>query len=176
MSTDDINSNVHGALSLDREDQQQEMQKDYGVKEDELQIGVATDSGEEKSFAKVPHSVFFEQGVGKESEFEEETVVEGQEKKLVKVKLSIVFVSSEAAPYSKTGGLGDVCGSLPIALAERGHRVMVVSPRYIHGTAADKIYADAFDADCRIKVNCFGGPQEVAFFHEYKNGVDWVRK
>ena len=33
-------------------------------------------------------------------------------------------------PWSKTGGLADVCRSLPIALAERGHRVMVVSPRY----------------------------------------------
>lgn len=37
---------------------------------------------------------------------------------------------SQAAPWSKTGGLGDVVGSLPIALAQRGHRVMVVVPRY----------------------------------------------
>ncbi|KAG8501942.1 hypothetical protein CXB51_004576 [Gossypium anomalum] len=43
------------------------------------------------------------------------------------------------APYSKTGGLGDVCGSLPIELASRGHRVMVVSPRYLNGTSADEI-------------------------------------
>lgn len=43
--------------------------------------------------------------------------------------LDTVFVSSEVAPWSKTGGLGDVVGSLPIALAERGHRVMVVAPR-----------------------------------------------
>ena len=43
--------------------------------------------------------------------------------------LDIVFVSSEVAPWSKTGGLGDVVGSLPIALAARGHRVMVVAPR-----------------------------------------------
>lgn len=45
-------------------------------------------------------------------------------------KMSIVFASSEVAPWSKTGGLGDVCGSLPRALANRGHRVMVVSPLY----------------------------------------------
>jgi hypothetical protein len=38
--------------------------------------------------------------------------------------------SAQVAPWSKTGGLGDVCGSLPPALAARGHRVMVVSPRY----------------------------------------------
>lgn len=36
----------------------------------------------------------------------------------------------QAAPWSKTGGLGDVCGSLPQALAARGHRVMVVIPMY----------------------------------------------
>ena len=36
----------------------------------------------------------------------------------------------QVAPWSKTGGLGDVCSSLPIALAARGHRVMVVTPRY----------------------------------------------
>ena len=44
-------------------------------------------------------------------------------------QMDICFVSAEAAPWSKTGGLGDVVGSLPIALARRGHRVMVVVPR-----------------------------------------------
>ncbi|KAI3975600.1 hypothetical protein MKX01_017513 [Papaver californicum] len=87
---------------------------------------------------------------------------------------SIVVVSSEAVPYSKTGGLGDVCGSLPIALAARGHRVMVVSPRYVNGSASDKIYKGALDAQCRIKILCFEAEHEVAFFHEYRAGVDWV--
>lgn len=45
--------------------------------------------------------------------------------------MDIVFVSAEVAPWSKTGGLGDVVGSLPIALARRGHRVMVVAPRHV---------------------------------------------
>lgn len=99
----------------------------------------------------------------------------GREKNAkTRVTHNIVFVTSEAAPYSKTGGLGDVCGSLPIALAARGHRVMVVSPRYINGTPADKKFANAVDLDCLIKVYCFGGVQEVGFFHEYKDGVDWV--
>ncbi|HLL52011.1 MAG TPA: glycogen synthase GlgA [Myxococcaceae bacterium] len=44
--------------------------------------------------------------------------------------MNILFISSEVAPYSKTGGLGDVLGSLPAALAARGHDVMVVSPLY----------------------------------------------
>lgn len=43
--------------------------------------------------------------------------------------LDIVFVSAEVAPWSKTGGLGDVMGALPQAMADRGHTVMVVSPR-----------------------------------------------
>lgn len=88
---------------------------------------------------------------------------------------NIVFVTAEAAPYSKTGGLGDVCGSLPVALAARGHRVMVVSPRYLNGTAADENFTLAKDLGCCMKICCFGGEQEIAFFHEYREGVDWVR-
>jgi starch synthase len=42
----------------------------------------------------------------------------------------ILMVVSEAIPYSKTGGLGDVGGALPSALSHLGHRVTVVTPRY----------------------------------------------
>ncbi|KAI5657660.1 hypothetical protein M9H77_26453 [Catharanthus roseus] len=90
------------------------------------------------------------------------------------VTYNIVFVTSEAAPYSKTGGLGDVCGSLPIALAARGHRVMVVSPKYTDGNPLNKKFANALDVGCPTKLYCFGGIQEVSFFHEYREGVDWV--
>ncbi|XP_057951560.1 soluble starch synthase 1, chloroplastic/amyloplastic [Malania oleifera] len=99
---------------------------------------------------------------------------EGEKKIQTRVTHNVVFVTAEAAPFSKTGGLGDVCGSLPIALAARGHRVMVVSPRYLNGTASDKKFAGASAVDCRIKIYCFGGAQEVTFFHEYRAGVDWV--
>ncbi|GMH29625.1 hypothetical protein Nepgr_031468 [Nepenthes gracilis] len=109
-----------------------------------------------------------------EPQLDQETEIVEEEKTTTRVIYNIVFVTSEAAPYSKTGGLGDVCGSLPVALASRGHRAMVVSPRYLHGTPADKIFDGACDADCRIKIYCFGGKQEVAFFHEYRDGVDWV--
>ena len=44
--------------------------------------------------------------------------------------MNIVMVGAECAPWSKTGGLGDVMGALPKAFARRGHRVMVVAPRY----------------------------------------------
>ncbi|XP_015865817.1 soluble starch synthase 1, chloroplastic/amyloplastic [Ziziphus jujuba] len=105
---------------------------------------------------------------------EEADDTDEKEEALAKVTYNIVFVTSEAAPYSKTGGLADVCGSLPIALAARGHRVMVVSPRYLNGTSLDKIYASAVDLDTHVKIYCFGGEQEVAFFHQYRERVDWV--
>ena len=44
--------------------------------------------------------------------------------------MKILMVASEAAPFSKTGGLADVLGALPRALAERGEQVAVVLPAY----------------------------------------------
>ncbi|MDB4964801.1 MAG: glycogen/starch synthase, ADP-glucose type [Myxococcales bacterium] len=44
--------------------------------------------------------------------------------------MRILHVASEVAPYSKTGGLADVLGALPKALAALGHDVTVVTPRY----------------------------------------------
>jgi starch synthase len=44
--------------------------------------------------------------------------------------VKILFVASEAAPFAKTGGLGDVISALPRALAARGHDILVVIPRY----------------------------------------------
>ena len=44
--------------------------------------------------------------------------------------LHIAFVASEMAPFAKTGGLADVIGALPKALAALGHRVTVFLPRY----------------------------------------------
>ena len=46
--------------------------------------------------------------------------------------MRIMHVASELAPFAKTGGLGDVLAGLPRALAERGHEVVVVLPRYRH--------------------------------------------
>jgi len=44
--------------------------------------------------------------------------------------MRVLFLSSEVAPFSKTGGLGDVGQALPRALAKLGHTVRVVSPLY----------------------------------------------
>ncbi len=44
--------------------------------------------------------------------------------------MKILYVASEVTPFSKTGGLGDVAGALPAALAALGHDVKVVSPLY----------------------------------------------
>lgn len=45
-------------------------------------------------------------------------------------KLKIASISSEVAPFSKTGGLADVCRSLPKALKRLGHDVIVITPYY----------------------------------------------
>jgi len=58
----------------------------------------------------------------------------------------LVFVTAEVSPWSKTGGLGDVCGALPAALAARGHSVVVVAPLYepyddVHDTGHSATFA-----------------------------------
>ncbi len=44
--------------------------------------------------------------------------------------MKIAFVSAEVTPFSKTGGLADVSGTLPPALAALGHEVLVITPLY----------------------------------------------
>lgn len=51
-------------------------------------------------------------------------------------KLRIVHIASEVAPFSKTGGLGDVVRSLPKALKRLGHDVIIITPLY--GKVIDK--------------------------------------
>ncbi len=47
-----------------------------------------------------------------------------------KRKIKVLYASSEVAPFSKTGGLADVAGSLPVALHKAGVDVRVITPRY----------------------------------------------
>jgi starch synthase len=44
--------------------------------------------------------------------------------------MKIALVTSEVTPFSKTGGLADVCGALPAELEKAGHEVVVISPLY----------------------------------------------
>ncbi len=45
-------------------------------------------------------------------------------------ELKILLATSEVVPFAKTGGLADVCGSLPLELARLGHQVSVILPAY----------------------------------------------
>lgn len=78
--------------------------------------------------------------------------------------MKIVQVSAEITPWSKTGGLGDVSGALPLALAARGHRIVTVAPRY-------REYADAWDTGVRAQIHLFGHTHEVRYFHGESGGV-----
>jgi starch synthase len=53
--------------------------------------------------------------------------------------MRILMVASEAVPFAKTGGLADVAGALPRALARLGHEVEVVIPRYRGVTAGERV-------------------------------------
>ncbi|XP_050375739.1 granule-bound starch synthase 1, chloroplastic/amyloplastic-like [Argentina anserina] len=81
--------------------------------------------------------------------------------------MNLVFVAAEVGPWSKTGGLGDVLGGLPPAMAANGHRVMTVSPRYDQ-------YKDAWDTSVLVEIEVGGNVETVRFFHCYKRGVDRV--
>ncbi len=56
---------------------------------------------------------------------------------MVDEKKKVLFVASEVVPFAKTGGLADVAGALPKALANMGHEVIVVMPRYYSIDKAD---------------------------------------
>ncbi|GBF97168.1 granule-bound starch synthase chloroplastic [Raphidocelis subcapitata] len=81
--------------------------------------------------------------------------------------MNIVMVGAECAPWSKTGGLGDVMGALPKALARRGHRVMVIAPRYEN-------YPEAWETGVRHIFRVCGSDVEVGYFHGFIDGVDYV--
>lgn len=64
--------------------------------------------------------------------------------------MKVLIVASEAAPFIKTGGLADVAGTLPIALAKAGVRVRVILPKY--RLIADE-YKNAMKHVCHFTVN-----------------------
>ncbi|PKK82208.1 MAG: glycogen synthase GlgA [candidate division Zixibacteria bacterium HGW-Zixibacteria-1] len=70
--------------------------------------------------------------------------------------LNIAFITPEAVPYAKTGGLADVSGSLPAALAARGHKVRLFMPKY---RSVSAFLAESNRPD--ISFNCLVGDKEV---------------
>ncbi|KAF3439789.1 hypothetical protein FNV43_RR18067 [Rhamnella rubrinervis] len=86
---------------------------------------------------------------------------------LIVCGMNIIFVGAEVGPWSKTGGLGDVLGGLPPAMAANGHRIMTVSPRYDQ-------YKDAWDTEVIVELKVGEKVEKVRFFHCYKRGVDRV--
>ncbi|MBX2799085.1 MAG: glycogen synthase [Myxococcales bacterium] len=78
----------------------------------------------------------------------------------------IVHVSSEVAPFSKSGGLADVVDALGRALVDEGHRVLTVSPRY-RGVAPD-----AAATDLHVTATLGGHPHRAEIVQLNREGVE----
>ena len=84
--------------------------------------------------------------------------------------MNVLYAASEAVPFCKTGGLADVAGSLPPALAEQGVRTAVILPLY-------QRVKEAFGG--QLTFRCFDYV-DLAWRHAYcglfsmeKDGVTW---
>merc|ERR1712048_1001784 len=82
-------------------------------------------------------------------------------------KYQVVFITSEVAPWSKTGGLGEAMDGLPVALAALGHRVMTISPRYDQ-------YEEGWDTGYWSHVPMGDLTEPVHAFHCSQSKVDRV--
>jgi len=91
----------------------------------------------------------------------------GKPRAPISKKYQICFVTSEVAPFSKTGGLGEAMDGLPTALASLGHRCMVIAPRYDQ-------YKEAWDTNYWSSVPMGSKQESVHFFHALKQKVDYV--
>src|SRR4051812_16121185 len=69
---------------------------------------------------------------------------------------SVLIIGSEAVPFAKTGGLGDVLGALPAALARLGWEVALVLPRYRDVRAGHEVD--------RLSLDVGGTSFDVRFF------------
>ncbi len=67
--------------------------------------------------------------------------------------MQIVFISAELHPFSKVGGLGDVIGALPAALAAKGHTIRVITPGY---GSIDRPRFTLETIDCHFSVRIAG--------------------
>ncbi len=79
------------------------------------------------------------------------------------MSVSVLMVGSEAIPFSKTGGLADVLGALPLALGRLGHRVTLVIPKYR--------YTQAHGSSISIQVPLRGGGETTLIEQPIAEGV-----
>jgi starch synthase len=93
--------------------------------------------------------------------------------------MNIAFAASEGVPFSKTGGLADVVGALPRALAALGHQVSVYLPRYRQTKLTDpavvvRSVTVPFDDEYRFASVVSGGTQALVryYFIEYPQYFD----
>jgi len=84
--------------------------------------------------------------------------------------MNILFVTSEAAPFAKTGGLADVCSSLPKALAKKRNKVKVVMPLYSSIDTMKYGITEVMQGCCVHMGNC---EEFYSLHHAKESGVDF---
>lgn len=84
--------------------------------------------------------------------------------------MNILFAASEAVPYASSGGLADVAGSLPKAIAARGHNCAVVIPMY--KAISEKQRAD-MEFITNITVDVSWRKQYCGIFKAEKKGITY---
>lgn len=84
--------------------------------------------------------------------------------------MKILYATSEAVPFCKTGGLADVAGSLPAALSQEGAEVAVILPLYqrVREKFGDQLHFECYDFVNLAWRNCYCG-----LFSLEKDGVTW---
>ena len=84
--------------------------------------------------------------------------------------MKILFVAAEGAPFSKTGGLGDVIGALPKSLVKSGEQVSVVLPYY---DLTDAKFGNEVEDLFAFEINVGWRRQYVGVKHILLDGVDF---
>src|SRR5437867_688084 len=88
-------------------------------------------------------------------------------------RLRVLVLSAEVTPFAKTGGLGDVAGALPKALAASGHDVRVVLPAYREIERRGRSGADGLaHLPGGMLVPTGAGPLPAGVFHSTLPGSD----
>ena len=85
-------------------------------------------------------------------------------------KIKVLFAAAEAAPFIKTGGLGDVIGSLPQAVSDKTYDVSVVLP--LHEGISDE-FREKMTYVTNVNVSLSWRKQSFGMFKYEQNGVTW---